>query len=84
MPNRLFDWHEHIKDIEGEYRAARFAVERLKAAVVATPDILKNDDRGARTSRARRTVTSKGHTWSASSQRSRRRSARTTGRGTMT
>jgi hypothetical protein len=44
MPYRLFDWHEHIKDVEGEYRAARFAVERLKAAVVATLDILKNDD----------------------------------------
>ncbi len=21
MPNRRFDWHEHIKDVEGEYRA---------------------------------------------------------------
>jgi hypothetical protein len=41
MPNRRFDWHEHIKDVEGEYRVA---VERLKAAVAATPDILKKDD----------------------------------------
>jgi hypothetical protein len=28
MPNRRFDWHEHIKDIEGEYQAARVAVDR--------------------------------------------------------
>ena len=44
MSNRRFDWHEHIKDIEGEYRAARVAVERLKAEVVATPDVLKKKD----------------------------------------
>jgi len=44
MPNRRFDWHEHIKDVEGEYRVARFAVDRLKAVVVATPDLLKKDD----------------------------------------
>jgi hypothetical protein len=37
MSNRRFDWHEHIKDIEGEYRAARVAVERLKAQVVGDP-----------------------------------------------
>ncbi len=43
MPHRRFDWHEHIKDVEGEYRAARFAVDRLKAAVVAAPDTLKAD-----------------------------------------
>jgi hypothetical protein len=40
MANRRFDWHEHIKDIEGEYRAARIAVDRLKEQVVATPDLL--------------------------------------------
>ena len=45
MPNRRFDWHEHIKDIEGEYQAARVAVERLKAEVAATPDVLKKNDR---------------------------------------
>jgi hypothetical protein len=44
MPNRRFDWHEHIKDIDGEYQAARIAVDRLKAQVVATPDILKKGD----------------------------------------
>lgn len=44
MPNRRFDWHEHIKDIEGEFRAARIAVDRLKAEVVATPEILKGSD----------------------------------------
>ena len=39
MPNRRFDWHEHIKDIEGEYQAARIAVNMLKDQVVATPHI---------------------------------------------
>ncbi len=40
MPNRRFDWHEHIKDVEGEYQAVRNAVDRLQAALVATPDLL--------------------------------------------
>jgi hypothetical protein len=44
MPHRRFDWHEHIKDVEGEYQAARFAVDRLKAQVAAAPDILTGDD----------------------------------------
>jgi len=44
MPNRRFDWHEHINDVEGEYKAARTAIDRLKAQVVATPDILNRDD----------------------------------------
>jgi hypothetical protein len=44
MPHRRFDWHEHIKDIEGEFRAARMAVDRLKAQIVATPRYLKDDD----------------------------------------
>jgi hypothetical protein len=44
MPNRRFDWHEHIKNVEGEYQAARVAVDRLKAALVATPDLLKKKD----------------------------------------
>lgn len=44
MPHRRFDWHEHIKEIEGEYKAARVAVDRLKDQVVATPDILKKGD----------------------------------------
>ena len=45
MPNRRFDWHEHIKDIEGEFRAARVAVDRLKVQVAAAPDLLRDDDR---------------------------------------
>jgi hypothetical protein len=44
MPNRRFDWHQHIKDVEGEYRTTRFAVDRLTAQVSATPDILNRDD----------------------------------------
>jgi hypothetical protein len=45
MPNHRFDWHEHIKDIEGEYRAARIAVDRLKLQVGADPSLLGKDDR---------------------------------------
>src|SRR5438309_6546766 len=48
MPNRRFDWHEHIKDVEGEYQTARVAVDRLKAALVATPDLLKKKDEARR------------------------------------
>ena len=44
MPNRRFDWHEHIKDVEGEYQAARIAVDRLKAEVVADPGPPEKDD----------------------------------------
>lgn len=44
MPYRRFDWHDHIQDVAGEYQAARMAVDRLKAAVVATPDLLKTND----------------------------------------
>ncbi len=43
MPYHRFDWHEHIKEVWGEYRSARAAVDRLKAAVAATPDLLKTD-----------------------------------------
>jgi hypothetical protein len=44
MPNRRFDWHEHIKEVEGEYKAVRIAVDRLKAAIAATPDILHQEE----------------------------------------
>ena len=44
MPNLRFNWHEHINDVEGEYRAARIAVDRLKAQVVATPEILRREN----------------------------------------
>lgn len=44
MPNRRFDWHQHIKDVEGEYNAARIAVDWLKAQVASTPEILKRED----------------------------------------
>ena len=43
MPNRRFDWHEHIKDIEGEYRAARLAVDRLRDQVAVAPNLLGRD-----------------------------------------
>ena len=42
MPNRRFDWHEHIKNVESEYHAARVAVDRLKAQLAAAPDILSS------------------------------------------
>jgi hypothetical protein len=45
MPNRRFDWHEHVKDVEGEYKAARVAVDRLKAELVSTPDVFSGSDK---------------------------------------
>jgi hypothetical protein len=44
MSNRRFDWHEHIKDVEGEYPAARIALDRLTSELVRMPDLLKRDD----------------------------------------
>jgi len=42
MLKRRFEWHEHIKNVEGEYQAARIAVDRLKAALgTAAPDLLQ-------------------------------------------
>jgi len=43
MPYRRFDWHQHITEVWGEYRSARAAVDRLNAAVAATPDLLNKD-----------------------------------------
>jgi hypothetical protein len=43
MPYRRFDWHEYIAEVWGEFRSARAAVDRLRVAVAATPDLLKND-----------------------------------------
>jgi hypothetical protein len=43
MSYRRFDWHQHITEVWGEYRAARAAVDRLKDAVAATLDLLKKD-----------------------------------------
>ena len=40
MPSRRFDWHEHIMEVWGEHKAARLALDRLKDAVAATPDLL--------------------------------------------
>ena len=79
MPNRRFDWHEHIKEIEGEYRAARLAVDRLTCQIIADPSLLVSMTRYAHFS-AIRTGISKGHTWSGFSPPSRRRFARTTAR----
>ncbi len=44
MPYRRFDWHQHLTEVRGEFRSARVAIDRLRAAVAATPDLLKNDD----------------------------------------
>jgi hypothetical protein len=43
MPYRRSDWHEHIVEAWGEYKSTRAAVDRLRAAVVSTPDLLRND-----------------------------------------
>jgi len=45
MPHRRFDWHEHIKEIEGEYRAARTAVDRLKFEIAQGADAAAHDER---------------------------------------
>ena len=44
MPNRRFEWHEHIKSVEGEYQAARAAVDRLKAGLLAAPNSVQISD----------------------------------------
>ncbi len=43
MPYRRFDWHEHITEVWGEFRSARAAIDHLRIAVSATPDLLKNE-----------------------------------------
>ncbi|GAC1335116.1 MAG: hypothetical protein NVSMB14_02410 [Isosphaeraceae bacterium] len=40
MRQRRVRWHERIKAVEREFLAARFAVERLSAAVVRDPRVL--------------------------------------------
>lgn len=40
MPERRFEWHERIKAVEREYRAARIAVDRLSAEVERDPTAL--------------------------------------------
>jgi hypothetical protein len=44
MQYRRFEWHEHIKDVEGEYKGARVAVDHFKAQLIAMPDIMARDD----------------------------------------
>ena len=43
MPYRRSDWHEHLVEVWGEYKSTRAAVDRLRAAIVSTPDLLRND-----------------------------------------
>ncbi len=43
MQNRRFDWHERIKAIEGEFKAAKLAVLRLKHQLDEVPNILGSD-----------------------------------------
>ena len=43
MPYRRFDCHEHVVEVWGEFKSARAAIDRLKASVAATPDLLKKD-----------------------------------------
>ncbi len=46
MPYRRFDFHQHITEVWGEYKATRAAVDRLRAALQATPE-LRNRLEGA-------------------------------------
>ena len=41
MPHHRFDWHEHIKDVEDEYRAARFALNELSTALEQQSGLLR-------------------------------------------
>jgi hypothetical protein len=44
MPSHRFDWHERIKDVEGEYQAVRFAIDRLRSELVAAPTLFQKND----------------------------------------
>ncbi len=44
MPNIRFEWHEHIKGIERECNAVRTAVDRFKAQILETPDLVRKGD----------------------------------------
>jgi hypothetical protein len=41
MPYHRFDWHEHIREVWGEYWSAQEAVRRLKTEFERTPDLLE-------------------------------------------
>lgn len=43
MPFRRSDWHEYIMDVWREHRSTRAAVDRLKAALVENPELLRDD-----------------------------------------
>jgi len=40
MPNLRFDWHEHVNSTANEFQATRLAVDRFRAQILQTPDIL--------------------------------------------
>lgn len=40
MLYRRFDWHEHLKRIEGEFQAARFAVQDFRKRLEREPALL--------------------------------------------
>ncbi len=48
MLNRRFDWHEHVKDVEGEYRAARVALDLLASQDATVPHITRLDKKTRR------------------------------------
>jgi hypothetical protein len=45
MPNTRFNWHERIKEIEREYKAATFAAHRLNDEVTHGAALLNDDVR---------------------------------------
>ena len=48
MPYRRSDFHQHITEVWGEYKATRAAFDRLRAALQATPDIRNQLESAAR------------------------------------
>jgi hypothetical protein len=52
MPNRRFDWHEHVKEVEGEFRAARMALDLLLTQAAFAPHLPVRDKKARRYLRA--------------------------------
>ncbi|WP_337173679.1 hypothetical protein [Paludisphaera sp.] len=48
MPYRRSDFHERVAEVWGEYKATRAAVDRLRAALQAAPDLANLLERPAR------------------------------------
>ena len=48
MPYRRCDFHQHLTEVWGEYKATRAAVDRLRVALQSTPDLRNQLEAAAR------------------------------------